>query len=105
MNGDVANKIGTYSVAVLAKAHNIPFFVAAPLSTFDPDLKTGENIPIEKRDADEVRKIGDLLIAPDDVPVMNLAFDVTPNNLITAIVTEKGVLEPPFEKSIMIKMS
>ena len=99
-NGDVANKIGTYALALLAKHHDIPFYVAAPLSTFDFDIENGEQIPIEERDADEVRKIGSIYVAPDDVPVYNPAFDVTPNELVTAIVTEKGVIKPPYQENL-----
>lgn len=94
-NGDVANKIGTYGLAVLAKEHKIPFVVAAPLSTFDAELSSGDDIPIEERDADEIRKIGDTWIAPEDVPVLNPAFDVTPHSLISAIVSERGVVKFP----------
>ncbi|MFH1867867.1 MAG: S-methyl-5-thioribose-1-phosphate isomerase [Candidatus Omnitrophota bacterium] len=96
-NGDFANKIGTYGLAVLAKAHNIPFYVAAPSSTLDLDLRNGKDIPIEHRDPDEVRKIKGIYTAPRDVKVYNPAFDVTPNNLITAIITEKGVFKKPFK--------
>ena len=99
-NGDVANKIGTYGLAVLAKEHKIPFVVAAPLSTFDPDLATGEAILIEERHPDEVRKIGDRFIAPEDVPVLNPAFDVTPHHLISAIVSERGVIKFPDESKL-----
>jgi methylthioribose-1-phosphate isomerase len=99
-NGDTANKIGTYSVAVLAKEHHLPFYVAAPLSTVDFDLADGSAIPIEERDPDEVRKIGDFDICPPQVEVQNPAFDVTPAKYITAIITEKGIAEPPFEKSL-----
>jgi methylthioribose-1-phosphate isomerase len=99
-NGDVANKIGTYGLAVLAKEHKIPFVVAAPLSTFDPDLATGEAIPIEERHPDEVRKFGDRFIAPEDVPVLNPAFDVTPHHLISAIVSERGVIKFPDESKL-----
>lgn len=99
-NGDVANKIGTYGLAILAKEHKIPFVVAAPLSTFDAALANGDEIPIEERDADEVRKIGDTYIAPEDVPVFNPAFDVTPHTLISAIVTEKGVVRFPNEEKL-----
>ncbi len=99
-NGDVANKIGTYSVAVLAKQHSVPFYVAAPLSTFDFDLKSGDEIPIEERQADEIRQIGPIQLAPEDVAVLNPAFDVTPASLISAIVTEKGVLKPPYPQAI-----
>ena len=94
-NGDVANKIGTYSVAVLAKAHNIPFYVAAPYSTIDLNTKTGEDIPIEQRNASEVTTIhGSHPVAPKDVAVHNPAFDVTPAELITGIITERGVFKP-----------
>jgi len=94
-NGDVANKIGTYSVAVLAKAHNIPFYVAAPYSTIDLKTKSGEQIPIEQRNPSEVTMIhGSHPVAPKDVAVYNPAFDVTPADLITAIITERGVFKP-----------
>lgn len=89
-NGDVANKIGTYTVAVLAQKHNIPFYVAAPLSTIDPAIPDGSKIPIEERDSAEVRKIGTQQITPDYVDVINPAFDVTPAELVTAIITEKA---------------
>lgn len=92
-NGDAANKIGTYNVAVLAKYHRIPFYVVAPLSTFDFNIVTGKDIPIEERDGDEVRSIGGKFIAPKRVKVYNPAFDVTPNGLITAIITEKGIFK------------
>jgi methylthioribose-1-phosphate isomerase len=94
-NGDVANKIGTYSVAVLAKAHNIPFYVAAPYSTIDLNTKSGDEIPIEERNPSEVTTIhGSHPVAPMDVPVYNPAFDVTPAELITGIITERGVFKP-----------
>lgn len=94
-NGDVANKIGTYSVAVLAKAHNIPFYVAAPYSTIDLNTKTGDDIPIEQRNPSEVTTIhGSHPVAPKDVAVYNPAFDVTPADLITSIITERGVFKP-----------
>ncbi len=96
-NGDTANKIGTYSIAVLAKYHKIPFYVAAPLSTFDRNINTGRDIPIEERSGDEVRSLGGKYIAPKKVKVYNPAFDVTPNALIDAIITEKGVLRKPFK--------
>jgi methylthioribose-1-phosphate isomerase len=96
-NGDVANKIGTYSVAVLAKEHNLPFYVAAPLSTFDFSLASGEQIPIEQRSADEVTHLAGKRIAPEGVAVFNPAFDVTPHQYVTAIITEKGVIYPPFK--------
>ncbi|MDF1780314.1 MAG: S-methyl-5-thioribose-1-phosphate isomerase [Alcanivoracaceae bacterium] len=94
-NGDAANKIGTYNLAVLAKHHGIAFIVAAPLSTLDPDLADGSLIDIEERNADEVRTVQGKPIAPTDVPVFNPAFDVTPAELISAIVTEHGVIEQP----------
>src|SRR5687767_1000601 len=99
-NGDAANKIGTYMVAVLANKHNIPFYVAAPISTLDLTLKTGEDIPIEERDSREVTHIGDQQLAPDGIAVRNPAFDVTPNELITAIITDKGVARPPYVDSL-----
>ncbi|MBI2212456.1 MAG: S-methyl-5-thioribose-1-phosphate isomerase [Acidobacteria bacterium] len=108
-NGDAANKIGTYAVAVLANAHGVPFYVAAPLSTIDPDCATGAAIPIEERSANEVvetRGIGpdgkaaSVVTAPDGVRVRHPAFDVTPARLITAIVTERGVLRPPYDAAI-----
>lgn len=98
-NGDVANKIGTYSVAVLARHHNIPFYVAAPVSTIDFNCSSGEHIPIEERDVSEVTHIGDKLIAAD-VDVLNPAFDITPNGLVESIITEKGILKPPYSESI-----
>lgn len=104
--GDVANKIGTYSVAVLANAHQIPFYVAAPLSTFDLSIESGHKIPIEERHPDEVRFLGGIATAPAEVDVFNPAFDVTPAALVTGIITERGVLKPPFRDAInlMIEM-
>ena len=99
-NGDAANKIGTYTVAVLANRHGVPFYVAAPLSTVDRDTPTGNEIPIEERAADEVTHIFGAVVAPDRAPAANFAFDVTPNELIAAIITDEGVLEPPFTESI-----
>jgi methylthioribose-1-phosphate isomerase len=99
-NGDVANKIGTYSVAVLAKEHRIPFYVAAPLSTIDLDTPTGEEIPIEQRDTKEVTEIKGHILAPSSISVANPAFDVTPNRLVSAIITEKGVVRLPYGESI-----
>ncbi len=99
-NGDTANKIGTYTVAVLAEKHRIPFYVAAPVSSFDFSLPDGAAIPIEERSAEEVTSFGSIRVAPQGVHVYNPAFDVTPNELITAIVTEYGILRPPYEKSI-----
>lgn len=99
-NGDVANKIGTYSVAILAKAHGLPFYVAAPTSTIDFEMWSGDNIVIEERSPREVTHIKDIQIAPDGVPVENPAFDVTPHQNITAIITEKGVVYPPYDINI-----
>lgn len=98
--GDVANKIGTYGVAVLAKAHGIPFYVAAPYSTFDFTLASGKDIPIEIRDSREVTHFQGCQTAPDGVPVLNPAFDVTPHEYVSAIITEAGVLYPDYTKSI-----
>ena len=99
-NGDTANKIGTYNVAILAKAHDIPFYVAAPTSTLDLSLKTGDLIPIEQRAAEEVTEGFGSRTAPEGVKVYSPAFDVTPAHLITAIITEKGIAHPPFEASL-----
>jgi methylthioribose-1-phosphate isomerase len=99
-NGDVANKIGTYPLAVLAERHRIPFYVAAPLSSIDVSIDDGNAIPIEERGAAEVTGYGDVRWAPDGVNVLNPAFDVTPAELVTAIVTEKGVLRAPDSKGI-----
>jgi methylthioribose-1-phosphate isomerase len=99
-NGDVANKIGTYPLAVLAKRHGIPFYVAAPLSTFDPAIADGSRIPIEERPAAEVTGYRDTRWAPEGVTVRNPAFDVTPAELITGIICEKGIAYPPFRESI-----
>ena len=99
-NGDAANKIGTYTVAVLAKEHGIPFYVAAPLSTIDLATPTGEEIPIEERDPSEVTEIRGHSIAPLETGVANPAFDVTPNRLIAGIITEQGIARAPFEASI-----
>jgi len=99
-NGDTANKIGTYSLAVLAQYHKIPFYVVAPLSTFDMTLKDGRAIPIEERDASEVLGFAGVQTAPSNVKAFNPAFDVTDNTLITAIVTEKGIIRSPFRKNI-----
>ncbi len=95
-NGDSANKIGTYSLAVLAARHGIQFYIAAPSSTLDPNIPDGSHIPIEERDAAELTHVGAHLIAPEGIKVWNPAFDVTPADLITAIVTEKGVHKPPY---------
>ena len=107
MNGDAANKIGTYEKAVLAKENNVPFYVAAPLSTFDVNSKTGDDIPIEERSQDEVlyisgidenKKIKKIRIAPEESPAKNPAFDVTPSKYITGIITEKGIIKPNKEE-------
>jgi methylthioribose-1-phosphate isomerase len=99
-NGDVANKIGTYSLAVLAKENGVPFYVAAPVSTLDLTLASGDQIPIEQRNASEVTHVYGVQVAPDGVAVENPAFDVTPNRYVTAIVTEKGVARSPYTESL-----
>jgi methylthioribose-1-phosphate isomerase len=99
-NGDVANKIGTYQVAVLARHHGLPMYVAAPSSTFDLSLESGDQIPIEQRRADEVRGFAGQVTVPEGAEVYNPAFDVTPHDLVTAIITEQGVFEPPYEQSL-----
>jgi len=99
-NGDVANKIGTYGVAVMAKAHNIPFYVACPLSTIDLSTPTGDDIPIEERHPDEVSHGFGKRTAPEGVAIYNPAFDVTPNELVTAIITEKGIVRAPYSESL-----
>jgi methylthioribose-1-phosphate isomerase len=99
-NGDTANKIGTYSMAVLAREHDVPFYVAAPVSSLDLSIRTGDQIPIEQRSAREVTHIRDVPIAPEGVPVANPAFDVTPARYIAAIITERGLARAPFEQSL-----
>lgn len=99
-NGDAANKIGTYTVAIAAKYHNIPFYVAAPLSTFDTSIKSGDDIIIEERLHEEVTHINGMPVCADGVKIINPGFDVTPNELITGIITEKGILRPDYKKSI-----
>jgi methylthioribose-1-phosphate isomerase len=99
-NGDVANKIGTYGVAVLCRVHKVPFYVAAPLSTIDPSIRTGKEIPIEERDGREVTHLAGTRVAPEGVAVYNPAFDVTPARYVSAIATEKGVLRPPLSRAI-----
>jgi methylthioribose-1-phosphate isomerase len=99
-NGDVANKIGTYPLAVLAGSHGIPFYVAAPLSTIDLAAKSGDDIPIEERGRDEVARVAGRAVVPDGVPVRHPAFDVTPARLVTALVTERGVARPPYPDSL-----
>jgi len=98
-NGDTANKIGTYGIAVLAREHNVPFYVAAPISTIDRSIPSGDQIPIEERSADEVKHLAGVAISPD-VPAAHPAFDVTPAKFIAAIITERGVARAPFEKSL-----
>ena len=98
-NGDTANKIGTYGIAVIAKENHVPFYVAAPISTLDLSLSTGEQIPIEERSSAEVTHLAGVRIAPD-VPAAHIAFDVTPARFITAIITENGVAREPFEDSL-----
>jgi len=99
-NGDTANKIGTYSLAVLAKHHGLPFYIAAPMSTVDLSVPDGQGIPIEERDPEEVRNFGGYPIAPRQAPAFNPAFDVTPAELIAGIVTERGVLRPPYGEAL-----
>jgi methylthioribose-1-phosphate isomerase len=99
-NGDVANKIGTYSVAVLARQHDIPFYVAAPLSTLDLKIPDGSHIPIEQRDPTEVTHIGGIRVVPEGVSVFNPAFDVTPHQFVTAIITDFGIARPPYVESL-----
>ena len=99
-NGDVANKIGTYTVAVLAREHEIPFYVAAPTSTVDLETSDGSGIPIEERSSKEVTHVGSARIAPETVEVWNPAFDVTPNRYVAAIITEKGICRPPYLESL-----
>jgi methylthioribose-1-phosphate isomerase len=100
-NGDTANKIGTYTVAILAKEHGLPFYVAAPWSTIDLAIPDGSHIPIEERGAREVTHVGSNQVAPDGARVRNPAFDVTPHKYITAIITDRGVFNPPFDKSLI----
>jgi methylthioribose-1-phosphate isomerase len=99
-NGDTANKIGTYPLAVLAHRHQVPFYVAAPISTIDPTTATGSDIPIEEREAAEVTEVFGTRIAPQEAGAANFAFDVTPAELITAIITDVGVLSPPYLETI-----
>jgi methylthioribose-1-phosphate isomerase len=99
-NGDVANKIGTYSVAVLAKENQIPFYVAAPVSTIDLAIPDGSHIPIEERDPDEIRRIQGVVVMPEGAGVTNPAFDVTPHRYVSAIITERGVARPPYVETL-----
>ena len=103
-NGDTANKIGTYSLALVARAHNIPFFVAAPLATVDFELENGSKIPIERRDNSEIYQVGDTIICPPGIEFYNPAFDVTPANLIRAIITEKGAIKPEELSNVKINI-
>lgn len=100
-NGDVANKIGTYGVAVLAREHKVPFYVAAPMSTIDFKISSGKDIPIETRDEQEVTHIAGKRLAPEGIKVWNPAFDVTPARLVTAIITDRGVAKPPYTQSLL----
>ena len=99
-NGDAANKIGTFMLSVVAKAYNVPFYIVAPTTTIDFDMESGDDIDIEERDAREVTHINGVRIAPEGIEVYNPAFDVTPNENITGIITEKGILRPPYKESI-----
>lgn len=99
-NGDVVNKIGTYTLGLLAREHGLPFYVVAPRSTFAPELASAADVPIEERDADEVRSLGGCATAPSDVAVWNPAFDRTPAELVTAIITDRGILRPPYGPAI-----
>ena len=104
-NGDTANKIGTYTVAICAKHHNIPFYIAAPLSTIDPNIKSGEEITIEERSCEEVTTINNEKICPEGVKIINPSFDITPNELISGIITEAGILRPNYQTSIAEALS
>src|SRR5581483_5353571 len=99
-NGDVANKIGTYSLAVLARENQVPFYVAAPISTLDLALASGDEIPIEQRSPAEVAHCGGVAVAPEGVVVENPAFDITPHRYVTAIITERGIARPPYLQSL-----
>jgi methylthioribose-1-phosphate isomerase len=99
-NGDVANKVGTYSLAVLAKENGVPFYVAAPVSTLDLTIASGEQIPIEQRSTSEVTHVFGVPVAPEKIAVENPAFDVTPARYVTAIITERGVARPPYSVSL-----
>ena len=99
-NGDVANKIGTYTVAMMAKAHGVPFYVAAPLSTIDLETPSGDTIPIEQRNPREITHFGPIRVAPEGAGIWNPVFDVTPASLVTGIITERGIARPPYDKSL-----
>jgi len=101
LNGDTANKIGTFMLSVVAKVYNVPFYVVAPVSTIDFDIDSGEEIVIEERNIEEVTHIDGMRIAPEGVKVYNPAFDVTPHENITGIITEKGIIRPPFRENIL----
>lgn len=100
LNGDTANKIGTFMLSVLAKVYNVPFYIVAPISTIDFDIKTGDEIVIEERSSEEVTHIENIRIAPEGIEVYNPAFDVTPNENITGIITERGIIKPPYIENI-----
>jgi methylthioribose-1-phosphate isomerase len=100
LNGDTANKIGTLGLSIMAKYYSIPFYIAAPISTIDTSIESGKYIPIEQRGENEVREVMGTKIIPEYMPVKNPAFDVAPCGNITAIITEKGVIEPPFKENI-----
>lgn len=100
LNGDTANKIGTFMLSVVAKAYNVPFFIVAPTTTIDFDIETGEEIEIEERSSEEITHIENIRIAPEGIEVFNPAFDVTPNENITGIITEKGIIKPPYKENI-----
>jgi len=105
INGDVANKVGTYGLAVLAKEHGIPFYVAAPKSTFDVSLACGDEIIVEERAPEEVTEIAGVRVAPAGFPAINPAFDITPHRYISGIITETGILMPPYQESIALAMT
>ena len=104
-NGDFANKIGTYGLAIAARAHGIPFYVACPMSSVDFSIPSGDAIPIEEREAGEVTRIGEMRIAPEGAPAFNPAFDVTPAEYVTAFITENGIVKPPFRENFMLVKS
>jgi methylthioribose-1-phosphate isomerase len=99
-NGDVANKIGTYKLAVVAQANGVPFYTAAPTSTVDLSLASGDDIPIEERPAEEITNVFGQSIAPENISARNPAFDVTPHRYVTGIITENGIAYPPFERTL-----
>lgn len=100
LNGDTANKIGTYSLAIAAKEHNVPFYIAAPLSTIDINCPNGKYIPVEERDGEEIRAVGGIRLIPEDIKVWNPAFDVTPAKFISGIITEAGIIKEPYVENI-----